>query len=611
MAPEVYHAIRSARVSAQGPASRCANAGSSHSWRTATQLFSRPPDTSSAMNFTRSLVVWFACAALGAFFGAARATAQPMGSTLLVPFSSSAQLPSAETRSLEAALQRRRVQLISLHEAHDRFLSRSRVAQTPAASDIDALAKEAHAAIQHVALGRTSAAQSSVQRIVSLAERSLETLNRETATARGLLDACLALVRASLHAGQRDEALDQAMRCRRLVPDLAPSDVAHPATVVGALAEADDQLRRMRVGSLSVSAAPERGCEVYLNGRHLGHTPFALDRAPAGAYRVQVECVGEGPGRVHLVELGDDPVKLTVDASFDGAVQTEPRLALRYAREDGVPGALLSHAVQLGRAVHADDVVLVGMLGGKLTLLRVQAQHERIVAGAQLAEASSANLTRAASTLAEARFDGLDPRNFRPTAVPAAAVLAVGATTTAGGVPKTTENPPRGPKAPDDDPPPPPVPDTKREPSRALLVAGGVVAGLGVAGLGAGFGLYPHWLKLRRAATKGEAGSEMQQAAQADYDAFRFTPLAVGVTGAALLTAAVPLLLPKEPPRSPAAWVGGAIAGAAGVAAIALGASKVGRDFTLRGLLISGGVPLITIPITQLVRAARGPNTSR
>lgn len=569
-------------------------------------LFARRPDTPFAMTFARSLVVWLLCGALCALAGADRAAAQPMGKTLIVPFGSAAQAPDADlARNLEAALQKRRIALLSLHDAHDRFLSRSRVAQSPAPSDIDALAKEAHAAIQHVALGRTSAAQSSVQRIVSLAERSLETLNRETATARGLLDACLALVRASLHAGQRDEALDQAMRCRRLVPDLAPSDVAHPATVVGALAEADDQLRRMRVGSLSVNAAPERGCEVFLNGRHLGHTPFALDRAPAGAYRVQVECTGEGPGRVHWVELGDDPVKLTVDASFDAAIQTEPRLALRYPREEAVTGLLLSHATQLGRAVQADDVVLVGRVAGKLTLLRVQAQHERIVAGAQLADAATGTLSRAAAALAEARFDGVDPGAFRPRPVEAPAAVANAAQAVENTAPVPPESQRSGPSVLPRATPGPEGPPPSAPPSRALLVAGGVIAGLGVAGLGAGYGMYPHWRTLRRKATQGEPGSDPQRAAQADYDAFRFTPLAVGASGAALLTAAVPMLLPKEPPRTAAAWVGGALAGAAGIAAIAIGASKLGQDATLRGLLIASGVPLITIPVTQLVRAAR------
>jgi hypothetical protein len=552
---------------------------------------------------TRPLLLWLFSFALGFALdlaGAPSARAQPMGKTLVVPFAIGPAQPSGDARPIETALQKQRVVLLSLHDAHDRFLAHSRLAQAPAPSDIDALAKEAHAAIEHVALGRTGAAQHSVQHIVALAERSLETLNRETRTARGLLDACLALVRASLHAGQRDEALDQAMRCRRLVPDLAPSDVAHPANVVGALAEADDQLRRMRVGSLSVSAVPERGCEVFLNGRHLGHTPFTLDRAPAGAYRVQVECSGEGSGRVHVVELGDDPVQLTVDSGFDAAIQAEPRLWLRYASDDAARGDLVRHAAQLGREVHAEDVVLVGRVAGALTVLRVQPQHERLLAGTELAGSQPAQLTHAAEALTQARFESLDPAVFRPRPLPEPAQSAVPAAVA------SQPTPARPATSPSDAAPAPPSARPEASSSPGLIAAGGVLAGLGAAGLATGFGLYAHSVTLRHRAEQGEAGSPPQQQAQSKYEDFRLLPLA-GVAGSALLTAAVPMLLPKRPPRHVAGWVGGALAGAAGIAAIAAGTVVTIRndEGVLGGLLISAGVPLLTIPVTQLVRSAR------
>jgi hypothetical protein len=137
------------------------------------------------------------------------------------------------------------------------------------------------------------------------------------------------------------------------------------------------------------------------------------------------------------------------------------------------------------------------------------------------------------------------------------------------------------------------------------MAAGGVLAGLGVAGLGTGFGLYPHALVLRDRAEDGEVGSPAQVRAQSKYDDFRLMPL-VGVGGSALLTAAVPMLMPKHGPRSTAGWVGGALAGAAGIAVAIVGGIWVRKDGgVLGGLLISAGAPLITIPITQLARAAR------
>jgi hypothetical protein len=549
------------------------------------------------------------------------AHAQPLGKTLVVPFlsaqtkpvpfSAGRTMPADEARQIERALGQRHVVLLSLHEAHDRFLARSRVPQQPGASDIDQLAKEAQAAIQHVALGRTSAAQQSVQHIVALAERSLETLNRETSTARGLLDACLALVRAALHDNKRDEAIDQAMRCRRLVPDLAPSDVAHPASVVGALAEADDQLRRMRVGGLRVTVDPERACELYLNGRHLGHTPFALERAPAGNYRVQLECPGEAPSRVHWLELGDEPVALSIDPAFDTAIMTEPRLALHYASDAAARAALQQHGSRLGRAVGADDVILVGRSGGKLLMLRVQTKPGLIVAGQRLEDTLPASYAHAAETLAQARFEGVATDDFQPRSAQevANALAAAAATGQPASTPPTAKT--LAPMEPPPPLPPPPAPPPSNQ--RAIVLAGGMLAGLGVAGIAAGYGLYAHSVNLRHEAEDGVPGSDAQREAQADYDAYRIAPVLAGVAGAALASAAVPMLLPREAPRSTAAWVGGALAGAAGVALVVVGgmyANKggaLGYDGPLGGLIIATSGPLLTIPITQIARAMRAP----
>jgi hypothetical protein len=545
------------------------------------------------------LTTWFCCVA---------ATAQPMGSTVVVPFASPGQpLPLTPARQIEGALQQRHISVVSLHDAQDRFLARSRPPRTPTASDLDSLAKEAQAAIEHVAFGRTAAAERSVRQIVELADRSLETLNRETATARSLLDACLAIVRAALHDNKRDEALDQAMHCRRLVPDLAPSDVAHPANVVGALAEADDQLRRMRVGRLSVSASAsqERNCEVFLNGRHLGHTPFTLDRAPTGDYRVQVECAGAAPARVHAVHLGDDPVELTVDTDFDAAIEAGPRIALRYASEEQARGVLVRHAALLGREMRADDVVLIGRIHGAMVLLRVQVRYQRLVAGATLDEDKKA-ATRAAEALAQARFVAFDPSEYRglvadPGAVAEASSVLKQPSASAAALS------PRAAAAASTKPPGAAPPSRDKHASarqRSLVIAGSVLTATGVAGLGAGFGLFLHSRELRKDAEAGEPGSPDQIKQQQKYEDFRLVPL-VGIAGSALATAGIPMLLPSHGPRSAAAWAAGALAGAAGIAAIAFGAAKTPSEPVLGGLLLATGAPLLSIPITQLVRAGR------
>jgi hypothetical protein len=329
------------------------------------------------------------------------------------------------TSMLEAELSNERAALIPLHDARDRFTARSRPPQTASDSDLDVLAREARQAIEHVAFGRTAAAQKSVREVIARAERTLESLNRETGTARHILDACLSLVRSTLQAGKRDLALEQATRCRRLVPDLVPSETAHPANVVGVLAEADNLLRRMRIGNLTVHSAPESNCSVYLNGRHLGTTPFQLDRAAAGDYRVQVEC-NRSFARVHIVQLGDQAASLLVDTQFDRAVASDPRLLLHYENNTAAREQVIAHGVQLGREVHADDVLLVSIDGDRADLMRVQVRQKRLVARASVPWSTRhgfgrPELDRALVTLSEARLAPVTAELATPAAAPPAA----------------------------------------------------------------------------------------------------------------------------------------------------------------------------------------------
>lgn len=334
--------------------------------------------------------------------------AQPLGRLVVIPIATpDLALSSRIAARLEPAFAAQRVTPLSLHEARDRFLVRSRAPQSPTESDVGALARAAQDAVEHVAFGRVAAAQASVREVIMRAEQTLESLNRETATARSILDACLSLVRSTLATHNREGALEQAMRCRRLVPDLVPSEKAHPANVIGVLAEADDLLRRMRIGRLSVKSAPESGCAVYVNGRHLGTTPFELDRAAAGDYRVQVECAPR-PGRVHLVQLGDEPVELVVDTALDRAVTSEPRLALRYESEQAAREQAITHAAAIGRELDVDDVVLVHATAADATLLRVRVKQRRLVGSVALPlqeqRVQSAALQEAVEALAEARL---------------------------------------------------------------------------------------------------------------------------------------------------------------------------------------------------------------
>jgi hypothetical protein len=441
--------------------------------------------------------------------------------------------------------------------------------------------------------------------VLSRAERALESLNRETTTARQVLDACLALVRSALQADDRREALSQAMACRRLVPDVGPNENLHPASVIGVLAEADDQLRRMRIGRLTVQSAPESSCADYLNGRHLGTTPFLLDRAAAGSYRVQVEC-GEARGRVHVVDLGEEPVELVVDTEFDRAIRSEPRLLLSYA-QSVKPQALAQHAAITGKAIKADDVVLVGRAGEQIELSRVLVKQGRVIARVTLPWSDKHGFDKVQLQLA---LDTLAQGRIEPELAPVAPVAALAPVAliepVAPAPPPAREDSARGKLGP-----------------TALRALGGSLAGVGAAGLAVGVLFEMRRQDLENEVAKLPVGHPAQEKKGAEYDdasALRW----IGISGGVLGAAAVPLLLK---PRAEVPWWSWAVGGA-GLVAAGIGTWQVAianqceiplvdeatgsrtcaayRNTEGRGgLILSASVPLLAVPLTHLFFRSR------
>jgi hypothetical protein len=594
--------------------------------------------SSSHVLAARSPHVWLLLAYV--VLAATPAAAQPLGDTIAVPIGTADVSKAISATSMfEAELFNAHLALVSLHDARDRFTARSRPPQMATDSDVDVLAREAREAIEHVAFGRTAAAQKSVREVIARAERTLESLNRETATARQILDTCLSLVRSTLQAGNRELALEQATRCRRLVPDLAPSEVAHPANVVGVLAEADNLLRRMRTGRLHVSSAPVSNCSVYLNGRHLGTTPFQLDRAAAGEYRVQVEC-GRSVGRVHVVQLGDQPVSLVVDTQFDRAIVSDPRLLLRYERAQDAREQAVAHAVQLGNQAGVDDVLLVSVVGDRAELMRVHVQQGRLVGRASVPWSerhgfAQPALERAIVALSEARLEG-EPTLEGAPELPAAPHEASAQTSAnvAARPPSAAASPaPSGAEEPSVPGAQPAAerPVWRSSRTHALRWAGyGLLAGAGAL---AATGIALEWRAqllrddLTALSVEPDAVAMDPALAKRHGDTQRSWELAadlrwLGLGGSALATAAAVLLVT---PRSHVPWWSYAI-GAAGVALAAAGGQQISadadcklyassdegrggcrreRDTAARGVfMLSAAVPFMAVPITHALRRA-------
>jgi hypothetical protein len=554
------------------------------------------------MAFTFLRLALVACVLLAS----TAARAQTFGRTVVMPHGpGAAENTQAAAEPLEAALKARRTPVLSMHEARDRFITRSRPPLAPNDSDVDVLAREAQNAIEHVAFGRSAAAQRSVREVLSRAERALESLNRETTTARQVLDACLALVRSALQADDRREALAQAMACRRLVPDVGPNENLHPASVIGVLAEADDQLRRMRIGRLTVQSAPESSCAVYLNGRHLGTTPFLLDRAAAGSYRVQVEC-GTARGRVHVVDLGEEPVELIVDTEFDRAIRSEPRLLLSYAQPIK-PHTLAHHAELTGKAIKADDVVLVGRVGEQIELSRVLVKQGRIVARVTLPWSDKHGFDKVQLQLA---LDTLAQGRIEPELAPVAPVAAL--------APVALIEP----VAPAPLPERADAPREKLSPT-ALRVIGGSLAGVGAAGLGIGIMFEMRTRDLQNEVAGLPDGDPAVEKKDKEHDTARALRW-MGISGGVLGSAALPLLVK---PRAQVPWWSWAVGGA-GLVAAGVGTWQLAianqcelplvdetrgartcatyRNTEGRGgLILSASAPLLALPLTHLFLRSR------
>jgi hypothetical protein len=326
---------------------------------------------------------------------------------------------------LVRALAERRLLVASTHELKDLFQRRSRAHLTLDPQLARTISDARKRALEHAAFGRRDAARRAAEEAMRGGESAPEAALRDSDLARYVLDACLAVVRVDLQERDRPLAVRDAHRCRHLVPDLAPRESTHSAEVVGALAEAENELRRAGAGALIITSDASETCGVFVNGRRLGTTPFRYEHAPLGPTTVFLEC-GSERSRVHPIQLGEHEQTLLIDAGHDVRIDDRDVVALVYRSEQEVTEHLATDTLRLAESLSAPRIIMVRELPqGRFEAVRFDYNRKRLVAtvqidAEQLLGPSPQAAQQAAEALALERQDAPIPLAYQPRPQPPA-----------------------------------------------------------------------------------------------------------------------------------------------------------------------------------------------
>ncbi|MBW2462846.1 MAG: PEGA domain-containing protein [Deltaproteobacteria bacterium] len=512
-------------------------------------------------------------------------------------------VPVAE--SIEAVADRQHT-ILTTDEATN--LITLRHSTEPAAAsrdDFDALARESEAALEHVAFGRRRQARRAIESILERAQGAIEALNRESRSARRILNSCLYLVRALDHARDEEAALDQAVECARLVPDMQPSAAEHPPVVRRLFDRAVARIESGPHGSLNVQSEPS-GCAVFLNGRRLGATPFSRENLATGEYRVQVECEAGRPGRVHRIVLAAEPRDVMIDSRFDRALRNTDRdLRLEYVDADEENAYRLGDATAVAGIMGVDNVILITAEGESVARVDWIRASGVVVASVRVAMNSAGavreSLDRGMAELGEARSvdaTGETAVAIEPWAPPAprgAEVASIpGAATadaSAGAEGHAAESDLSG--------------------LSELAALGWVLGGVGVATYAVAWSLQGVWIHRDGQVDVAEPDDVDYADRVARRDDLALPVSLLAASGAVLTTAALPFLL-GDGGTGPWHWIVGGVGVA--VAAVGIGlwtqdnacvdppdCREVSRTVPLAPLLVTTAVPMIAVPILALI----------
>ncbi len=471
------------------------------------------------------------------------------------------------------------------------------------AGDLEALEQCVQSAIQAVAFGHRQRAQAQVAACLEIGNRALSALNREAAGAKNLFDSCLVMVRARLDLDDPAGARQDGVRCRRLVPDLEVDANIHPPHVREVMAEVDREIDGAAGASLRVLTDNGEPCDVFVNGRRLGRTPFASQSLPFGSYDVQLQCE-RGPTRLYRTEIavGRD-ARLDIDTVLDAALRADDGIGLQYSSAASHERRRHQDALFLAGLLGAREILLVTMDSGAVRLDRFATDAPTAITSAKLPWDHESRLVGPSDGIVDAIQALRNGRSVDFTATRAAAL-------TAWAPPGLRDQPA--------------AESSNRERSTLHLALGWTFAGLGVVGHALSWGLYARLDSRYDYFRLAEPGDVDYEARREAYEDSASAHLVASAIAPVFSVAAMPLLLPEASGVPWWSWLVGA-AGLGltswGIYALAIDGKCTAQDTTGRCIAsnnynefgwvpLSQAAPLIAVPLTYLARQWFGESTA-
>ena len=212
-------------------------------------------------------------------------------------------------------------------------------------------------ALRHLAGGERAKGERKLRAVRELGGKERNYLRRAPERAQKLFDACVYTSYLLAREKQQGEAMQRMGDCLRSFPGFqSPSRAPELRALID---QAREKLEREPHGDLTITSAARDGCLVRLNGLPVGTTPATIAGVPVGPASIQVECDAEATGRLHTVEIPPHLIAVTIDPRFDAAVSSRAgdSLTLRFADASTRVQFAASAAAELGRMLNITRVV--------------------------------------------------------------------------------------------------------------------------------------------------------------------------------------------------------------------------------------------------------------